>query len=797
MKRAWFGGKREAIQDLYFREALDPNQWTEGDANDWHTCWFTGMPKPAAFEQLDAHKSINHIPGNNSLTVKSNLYATLAASHERLLAQEGPDSARARRLRFFPTVYSMPPDYHAFLAAAREAPGKRWILKPKNGSRGKDIRLVTDPAAIPAGDRWMVQEYLDRPHTMFGRKYVLRLYVLITSVEPLRVYLYHEGSAKLASAAYDPDDSDNLYAHLTNPDINATNETNASPVVFVNLDQYRQWLREQGHDDTVLFTRLRDMVVLTALSAREKMRQRLQGVTADTSGCYELLGLDCLVDGDLNPWLLECNLSPSLETCAAPEDGGDTEARNKRQMIEDVVRLLGLNEDAPERAASTEPERLIDEAEAERRRAGGFDRVFPASDAADYLPFLPMPRLADMVLADHASGQSLARPIMQPRATQELIADDRLSLYSELNQTLYTPNPSAAWIWLQAVDGADPDRIAAELAMARGEPEGAVSWTTRREVWDVLADWAVAGLLVQKTSTATPHGTPTTAAAAPASRPPTRYAVVGQASLAVTMPDWGLDERLHQALGPVLTASEPPTTDSELVVLTMAGGYAIARCGALGATGLSVAAVLPTLLAHVRAECAGVGSGSVLPGALVPTGIDDQALWVLPPAGDDGDMALALALAERFGYGYTGGIQLSDGGTAHGLGLPVTTKTAPRADTTAWRHGLDGETPYHLAASTAPSPAAGYTVVGVVLPATGGDETDDGAPVSVHELMPTLVDGLATARDTGLDAASAGWLWDWLGQRALVTAAASRTAAIDRLIERFAAAGAHQGASAS
>jgi hypothetical protein len=83
------------------------------------------------------------------------------------------------------------------------------------------------------------------------------------------------------------------------------------------------------------------------------------------------------------------------------------------------------------------------------------------------------------------------------------------------------------------------------------------------------------------------------------------------------------------------------------------------------------------------------------------------------------------------------------------------------------------------------------------LPATGGDETDDGAPVSVHELMPTLVDGLATARDTGLDAASAGWLWDWLGQRALVTAAASRTAAIDRLIERFAAAGAHQGASAS
>ncbi len=783
MKRAWFGGKREPIQDRYFRDALDPNHWREGDAEDWQTCWFTGMPKPAVFEQLDATKTVNHIPGNNSLTVKSNLYATLAAAHERLIAQEGTDGERPRRLRFFPTVYSMPQDYHAFLAAAWAAPDKRWILKPKNGSRGKSIRLITDPAAVPAGDRWMVQEYLDRPHTMFGRKYVLRLYVLITSVDPLRVYLYHEGSAKLASAAYDPDDSDNLYAHLTNPDVNATNQANASPVVFVNLDQYREWLQQQGHDDGVLFERLREMVTLTVLSAREKMHQRLQAVSADTSGCYELLGLDCLVDADLNPWLLECNLSPSLETCAAPEDGGDTETRNKRQMIEDMVRLLGLNEAPPERTGQAEPERLIDHAEAERLRAGGFKRVFPNADAADYLPFLPMPRLADMVLAEHASGRSLTRPVMQPRATQELIADDRLSLYNELTQTLYTPNPSAAWIWLQAVDGADADRIAEALATARGEAGEETSWSTRQEVWDLLADWAATGLLVQATGEATREATPPTTAHAAASAPPTRYLVLGDAIMAVTMPDWGLDERLQQAFAPLLASNVTTSPERELQVLTMGGGYALACSGELTASGLSVAAVLPTLQGQLGTELARIRCGSVLLGALVPIGISDQALWVLPVS-RDGDTAMALSLAERLGAGHSGGIELGDDGKAQPLGLPIATKTEPRSDEHAFHHGRDGEAPYYLAASTAPSMHAGYTVVGVVQPST--DDSTGGDALSLHELMPAVIHGLATGAEGGLDAATAGWFWDWLGQRQLLTADASQTNALERVVQRLA-----------
>lgn len=31
---------------------------------------------------------------------------------------------------------------------------------------------------------------------------------------------------------------------------------------------------------------------------------------------WSVMGIDCLVDENLKSWLLECNLSPSLEVCA-------------------------------------------------------------------------------------------------------------------------------------------------------------------------------------------------------------------------------------------------------------------------------------------------------------------------------------------------------------------------------------------------------------------------------------------------------------------------------------------------
>lgn len=69
----------------------------------------------------------------------------------------------------------------------------------------------------------MAQRYLHKPYLIDGLKFDLRVYVLITSVFPLRIFMYEEGLARFATSEYvSPVGSNlnNLFMHLTNYAIN-------------------------------------------------------------------------------------------------------------------------------------------------------------------------------------------------------------------------------------------------------------------------------------------------------------------------------------------------------------------------------------------------------------------------------------------------------------------------------------------------------------------------------------------------------------------------------------------------
>jgi len=481
-------GSQPGEEDHFFVDALDPTRWRPlgqgDDPGSWDALWTVGMPAAEAFQRVQDGRMVNHIPGNGCVTVKSALADTLGGLEQRLAAAHGSDSDPARRARFHPRTFVIPRDRDALRFAAAGDPSQLWLQKPENSSRGRGIALLSTPAAAPAEPGWIVQSYQARPHLIDGRKYVLRLYVLIRSVEPLRVYLYGEGFAKLASRPYTLESLHDPFVHQTNPDINAGNRAVDDPVVFIELADYRQRLqRREGHDPEALFHRLRELITITMLAGRETMRRDTLARGADPGGCYELLGLDCLVDTELQPWLLECNLNPSLGVFAAPADGGRREAAIKRAMVEDLVNLVGLNADPEADEVATLQREAAD--------AGGFERLYPGPDPADQWQFLPYPRPSDARVVEALQGSAPPPPPLRPWRVREQIDEQGLHLYDETRERWLAPNPTAALIWLHAVEGRPPAAIAARLPGA--EDPAAVT----AAVWETLADWARDGLLIQ------------------------------------------------------------------------------------------------------------------------------------------------------------------------------------------------------------------------------------------------------------------------------------------------------------
>jgi hypothetical protein len=85
--------------------------------------------------------------------------------------------------------------------------------------------MVDDISEVPLNESLVISKYIDNPLLLNGLKFDLRIYVLVTSVEPLRIYIYNEGLVRFASEPYNINSTKtNMYSHLTNYSINKKSE---------------------------------------------------------------------------------------------------------------------------------------------------------------------------------------------------------------------------------------------------------------------------------------------------------------------------------------------------------------------------------------------------------------------------------------------------------------------------------------------------------------------------------------------------------------------------------------------
>jgi tubulin polyglutamylase TTLL6/13 len=201
---------RAVVEELGFEVEADDEA-----ALGCNLLWFDGSPPGEVFARLEAYQRVNHFPNTGQITRKD----CLARNLNRVQRACGAE----QRFDFYPRSWVLPADAQALRRYddAQHEAGRHptYILKPPNGARGIGIGLAKSLAKVPEGEPLLVQEYLSRPCLIEGKKFDLRLYVLVSACDPLRVFLHDDGLVRMSTEDYTPPSSKNLhnmFVHLTN-----------------------------------------------------------------------------------------------------------------------------------------------------------------------------------------------------------------------------------------------------------------------------------------------------------------------------------------------------------------------------------------------------------------------------------------------------------------------------------------------------------------------------------------------------------------------------------------------------
>ncbi|XP_025907602.1 tubulin polyglutamylase TTLL5 isoform X1 [Nothoprocta perdicaria] len=312
-----------------FRE-VHPN------SSDYNLMWTGSHLKPYLLRSLTDIQKVNHFPRSYELTRKDRLYKNVS----RMQQTHG-----FKTFHILPQTFILPAEYQEFCNTYSKDKGP-WIVKPVASSRGRGVYLINNPNQIVLEENILVSRYISNPLLIDDFKFDVRLYVLVTSYDPLVIYLYEEGLARFATVRYDQASRNikNQFMHLTNYSVNKKSGDYVScddPEVedYGNkwsMSAMLRYLKQEGRDTAALMASVEDLIIKTVLSAELFIAAACKTFLSHRGSCFELYGFDVLIDATLKPWLLEVNLSPSL-ACDAPLD-----LKIKASMLSDMFTLVGF-----------------------------------------------------------------------------------------------------------------------------------------------------------------------------------------------------------------------------------------------------------------------------------------------------------------------------------------------------------------------------------------------------------------------------------------------------------------------
>jgi len=422
----------------------------ESRKRNCHVVWIDrSFVSDKLFLSIQPWQRINHFPGMINICRKARLAQSL-----EVMRRQFP-----KEFSFYPNTYVLPHAYASFktLFSSSGSCKDTFIVKPDGAAQGKGIfltRRIEDVENL--GTVCVAQQYIRNPLLIDRKKFDLRIYVLVTSCSPLRMYLFRDGLVRLCTEEYKRPSTSNIKdrcMHLTNYSVNKRSdkyerdeESTTNSGSKRSICWLLSWLSQKKGPGAAkrLWSRIGDISVLTVLSilptlqreyaavfnkalpSHEELPSEPQGGetlddSTSCSRCFELLGIDIMIDSSMNPSLIEVNHLPSWATDSPVDE------EIKSRVITQALRAI--NVDANDRRRYEQAKR-----KQSRWRLGGKQhrKQTSAADSAQAAPrqgHTTKPRPSNHFFESNSAHKKISR-IYERHAPDKLAnMDDLMARY--------------------------------------------------------------------------------------------------------------------------------------------------------------------------------------------------------------------------------------------------------------------------------------------------------------------------------------------------------------------------------
>ncbi|KAI4468322.1 hypothetical protein MML48_2g00009199 [Holotrichia oblita] len=274
------------------------------NTSDWDLLWAHDYPFQKLYSVLNnlkPHQKVNHFPGCGYITNK----VDLATSN----------------LKYIPPAFKLPDQKEALLKHLGEKESVQFVQK-NNDHRHIKLKNISD-INLDEANGTFVQEYISSPYLVSGYKFDIGIYTIITSVNPLRVYIYNgDALLRFCPAKYYPFDPQDINKYVVGDDYLPTWEVPGLKYYYNTLgfgmkESLNAYIRAEGKNPNVIWEQIIEAISIVTLNKESKIVDVVRKFKSKHN-FFEMMRFDFVVDEHLRVYLMEANMSPNLSSAHFP-----------------------------------------------------------------------------------------------------------------------------------------------------------------------------------------------------------------------------------------------------------------------------------------------------------------------------------------------------------------------------------------------------------------------------------------------------------------------------------------------